>query len=48
VFEVPCCLYLLQFSLKPGVLILCDVVCDFQVSVVVLKVFFLHFNEIIE
>ena len=42
------CLYLLQFSLKASVLILCNVVCDFQVSVVVLKVFFLHFNEIVE
>lgn len=41
-------LNLLKFGLKTRVLVFCDVISDFEVSIVVLEVFFLHLHEVVE
>lgn len=41
-------LNLLQFGLKANVLVFRDIVGDFEVSVVILKIFLLHLHKVVE
>ena len=39
---------LLEFSLEASVLIFCNIISDFQISIMILQVFFLHLDKVIE
>lgn len=41
-------LYLLQLGLQSSILIFWNIIRDFQISIMILKVLFLHFGEVVE